>query len=58
MYTGAGVDYTIVPWLSAGVGIEGYYSQLTLNSTYEMPWVNRYMTGYLELTVALDGLPH
>ena len=58
MYTGAGVDYAIVSWLSAGIGLETYNSQLTLNSTYEAPMVNRYTTAYLELSLALDGLPH
>ena len=58
MYWGAGVDYQIVSWLGAGVGIETYNSQLKLDSTYQTPMVNQYTSVYLELNVALDGLPH
>ncbi len=58
MYWGAGVDYSILPWLGAGIGIETYNSQLKLDSTYETPMINRYTTAYVELSVALDGLPH
>jgi hypothetical protein len=58
MYWGAGVDYQIVSWLGAGVGVETYNSQLKLDSTYETPMFNRYTSMYLELNVALDGLPH
>ncbi len=58
MYWGAGVDYSILSWLGAGIGLETYNSQLKADSTYETPMINRYTTAYLELSVALDGLPH
>ncbi len=58
MYWGAGIDYAVFAWLGAGIGLETYNAQLKLDSTYETPGINRYTTAYLELSLALDGLPH
>ena len=58
MYWGAGIEYSVFAWLGAGIGLETYNAQLKLDSTYETPGINRYTTAYLELSLALDGLPH
>ena len=58
MYYGIGADFAILDWLAIGAGLETYNSQQKLDSSYETPFVNRYSTMYLEVSVALDGLPH
>lgn len=56
MYWGVGVDYNILSWLSAGLGLETYNLQLKGNGTYELPFVNRNTSMYLQFAVALDGV--
>ena len=56
MYWGLGAEFQVGKGIGLGIGAETYNPQLSLNSTYESAFINRYTSFYLDVQIDPDKL--
>lgn len=48
------VTYDVLDWLSLSIGTSTFYSQLRPDSSYNVPFFNRYTNFYFDITIPVD----